>query len=149
MPSDVHKNGHSINHKSSSVYPLLGVWILDETVRVVFAILLHIIATLWAEVSVPLTVVRTKCSLYHYILNFIRLPWVVIRKRLEAIGWNSCYYHYHRLSVRNIDFSLGFVINRQFMLIVPPLKAMDCYWQTHCDETLISRIELGLTKKLH
>ena len=31
----------------------------------------------------------------------------------------------------------------------PPLKAIDCFWQTHCDETLISRIELGLPKKPH
>ena len=29
------------------------------------------------------------------------------------------------------------------------LKAIDCFWQTHCDETLISSTELGLTKKLH
>ena len=33
--------------------------------------------------------------------------------------------------------------------VQPPLKAMDCFWQTHCDETLIPRMELGLTKKLH
>ena len=29
------------------------------------------------------------------------------------------------------------------------LKAIDCFWQKHCDETLISSTELGLTKKLH
>ena len=40
------KNGHSINYKSTSVYPLFGVWILDETVGVVFEILLYIITTL-------------------------------------------------------------------------------------------------------
>ena len=29
------------------------------------------------------------------------------------------------------------------------LKAIDCFWQKHCDETFISSTELGLTKKLH
>ena len=29
------------------------------------------------------------------------------------------------------------------------LKAIDCFWQKHCDETLISSTDLGLTKKLH
>ena len=29
------------------------------------------------------------------------------------------------------------------------LKAIDCFWQKHCDETLISSTELGLIKKLH
>ena len=33
--------------------------------------------------------------------------------------------------------------------VQPSLHAIDCFWQTHCDEMLISSIELGLAKKLH
>ena len=33
--------------------------------------------------------------------------------------------------------------------VQPSLQAIDCFWQTHCDEMLISSIELGLAKKLH
>ena len=29
------------------------------------------------------------------------------------------------------------------------LKAIDCFWQKHCDEMFISSTDLGLTKKLH
>ena len=36
----------TIEYKSKSVHPPLGVWILDETVRVVFEVLLHFVATL-------------------------------------------------------------------------------------------------------
>ena len=147
-----------LSTKSRSVHPLLGDWKLDETVPVVFEILLHTISTLWAEASVSLTLWRTKCSLDHF------------------------------KSVRNIDLSWDFffflhlIINGQFMPIVqvpalgrqrfdglfqmsslairdmvlctllhvqPSLHAIDCFWQTHCDEMLISSIELGLAKKLH
>ena len=49
------------------MHPLLGGWILDETVRVVFEILLHIVATLWAEASqFSLMLWRAKYSLDHY-----------------------------------------------------------------------------------
>ena len=55
-----------LSTKSRSVHPLLGVWKLDETVPVLFEILLHTISTLWAEASVSLTLWRTKCSLDHF-----------------------------------------------------------------------------------
>ena len=49
------------------MYSLLGVWILDKTVLVVFKILLHIVATLWAEASqFSLMLWRAKYSLDHY-----------------------------------------------------------------------------------
>ena len=48
------------------MHPLLGVWKLDETVPVVFEILLHTISTLWAEASFSLTLWSAKCSLDHY-----------------------------------------------------------------------------------
>ena len=48
------------------MYPLPGVWILDETVRVVFEILLHTVSILWAKASGSLTLWRAKCSLDHY-----------------------------------------------------------------------------------
>ena len=55
-----------LSTKSRSVHALLGVWKLDETVPVLFEILLHTISTLWAEASVSLTLWRTKCSLDHF-----------------------------------------------------------------------------------
>ena len=33
--------------------------------------------------------------------------------------------------------------------VQPSLQTIDCFWQTHYDEMLISSIELGLAKKLH
>ena len=73
------------------MHPLLGVWKLDETVRVVFEILLHTISTLWAEASFSLTLWSAKCSLDHYQYAISIFP--------EIFFWHL-------------------VINGQFMLIV-------------------------------
>ena len=74
------------------MHPLLGVWKLDETVRVVFEILLHTISTLWAEASFSLTLWSAKCSLDHYQYAISIFP--------------------------DIFFFWHLVINGQFMLIV-------------------------------
>ena len=95
-----------LSTKSRSVHPLLGVWKLDETVPVLFEILLHTISTLWAEASVSLTLWSTKCSLDHFKISmqyrsFLRFfiyiyiytyischKWAVYADRANT--WNEC-----------------------------------------------------------
>ena len=146
-----------LSTKSRSVHPLLGVWKLDETVRVVFEILLHTISTLWAEASVSLTLWRTKCSLDHFKIStqyrsFLRIFFLhlVINGQfmpivqIPALGrqWFDGLFQMSSLAIR--DMVLCTLLHVQ-----PSLHAIDCFWQTHCDEMLISSIELGLAKKLH
>ena len=148
-----------LSAKSRSVHPLLGVWKLDETVRVVFEILLHTISTLWAEASVSLTLWRTKCSLDHFKIStqyrsFLRFFFFFLHLvingqfmpivQIPALGrqWFDGLFQMSSLAIR--DMVLCTLLHVQ-----PSLHAIDCFWQTHCDEMLISSIELGLAKKLH
>ena len=84
-----------LSTKSRSVHPLLGVWKLDETVPVLFEILLHTISTLWAEASVSLTLWSTKCSLDHFKIST-----------------------QYRSFLRFLNIYIYLVINGQFMPIV-------------------------------
>ena len=135
--------------------PLLGVWKLDETVPVVFEIWLHTISILWAEASVSLTLWRTKCSLDHFNIStqyrsFLRLfltschKWAVYADRantrlrapvVRRLVPNELHCHTRHGALH--------------IAVQPSLQAIDCFWQTHCDEVLISSMELGLAKKLH
>ena len=139
------------------MHPLLGVWKLDETVPVLFEILLHTISTLWAEASVSLTLWRTNCSLDHFeistqyrsFLRFFFLYLVINGQfmpivQIPALGrqWFDGLFQMSSLAIR--DMVLCTLLHVQ-----PSLHAIDCFWQTHCDEMLISSIELGLAKKLH
>ena len=133
--------------------PTCRVWILDETVRVVFEILLHTISTLWAEASFALTLWSAKCSLDHYQYASIFA---------EIFFLTSC--HKWTVYADCANTRLRSPVVRRFVpnelpchtrhgalhiAVQSSLKAIDCFWQTHCDETLISSTELGLTKKLH
>ena len=133
------------------MHPLLGVWKLDETVPVVFEILLHIISILWAEASVSLRLWRTKCSLDHFNID---------------LSWDFFLTSCHKWAVYagRADTRLRAPVVQRFVpnelpcytrhgalhiAVQPSLQAIDCFWQTHCNEMLISSIELGLAKKLH
>ena len=127
-----------LSTKSRSVHPLLGVWKLDETVPVVFEILLHTIPILWAEASVSLTLWRTKCSLDHFNISTQYRSFLRPRLRAPVVrrfvpNELPCHTRYGALHIA----------------VQPSLQTIDCFWQTHYDEMLISSIELGLAKKLH
>ena len=64
--------------------------------------------------------------------------------QIPALGrqWFDGLFQMSSLAIR--DMVLCTLLHVQ-----PSLHAIDCFWQTHCDEMLISSIELGLAKKLH
>ena len=137
------------------MHPLLGVWKLDETVPVLFEILLHTISTLWAEASVSLTLWRTKCTLDHFNIS---------TQYRSFLRFFLTYCHKWAVYADPANTRLRVPVVRRFVpnelpchtrhgalhiAVQPSMKAINCFWQTHCDEMLISRIELGLAKKLH
>ena len=135
------------------MHPLLGVWKLDETVPVVFEILLHTISTLWAEASFSLTLWSAKCSLDHYQYAISIFPeiffWHLVINgqfmlivQIPGLGrqWFDGLFQMSSLAIRdmvlctllsNLPWKLSFVFDRR------------------SDETLISSIKLVLNKKLH
>ena len=136
------------------MHPPLGVWKLDETVPVVFEILLHTISTLWAEASVSLTLCRIKCSLDHFNISTQYRSW----------DFFLAFCHKWAVYADRANTRLRAPVVRPFVpnelpchtrhgalhnAVQPSLQAIDCFWQTHCSEILISSIELGLAKKLH
>ena len=122
------------------MHPLLGVWKLDETVPVVFEILLHTISTLWAEASVSLTLCRIKCSLDHFNISTQYRSW----------DFFLAFCHKWAVYADRANTRLRAPVVRRFVPNeLPSLQTIDCFWQTHYDEMLISSIELGLAKKLH
>ena len=125
------------------MHPLLGVWKLDETVRVVFEILLHTISTLWAEASVSLMLWRAKCSLDHYQYAISIFP--------EIFFLTSC----HKWAVY-ADCAIPGLGRQWFhgLFQMSPLAIRDMVLRTllsnlPCKLLFISSIELGLAKKLH
>ena len=117
---------------------------------------LHTISTLWAEASVSLTLWRAKCSLDHYQYGISIFPeiffltschkWAVYadraNTRLQGRQWFDGLFQMRELPWHTRHGALHIAVQ-------PSLRAIDCFWQTHCDEMLISRVELGLAKKLH
>ena len=76
----------------------------------------------------------------HLVINGQFMPIV----QIPALGrqWFDGLFQMSSLAIR--DMVLCTLLHVQ-----PSLHAIDCFWQTHCDEMLISSIELGLAKKLH
>ena len=105
--------------------------------------------------SVSLTLWRTKYSLDHFNIStqyrsFLRHfltschKWAVYADRANTrlrapvfrrFVWNELHCHTRHGALH--------------IAVQPSLQAIDCFWQTHCDEMLISSMELGLAKKLH
>ena len=64
---------------------------------------------------------------------------------------NMRIFHSERSNQENAYTLVYYAGIRTLLHVQPSLHAIaiDCFWQTHCDEMLISSIELGLAKKLH
>ena len=150
------KSGRSIDYKSISVHPLLGVWILNGTVCVVFK-------KCYFTLSLPFKqrlVFRLCCDVQDVVSIILSTQYrFFLRFFLFLTSCHKCLVYDDRANTR-----LRAPVVRQFVANELPchtrhgalniavqssLKAIDCFWQKHCDETPISSTDLGLTKKLH